>query len=280
MKLKALIIATAGAVFLTVALLVFLLSFSDSPTLEFVVRDAVSKAWVWDMEASIQNTVTNGFFQSDRGLVPFVVRGLSKGPSTLTISAPSYKTVEIPLTIRRGRNSIKDPIELSGIEIEDLKAFFAFEERVSGGYTIALRPVSAEGMAIEHHPCLDIWVGAVVSEQVKNGAYVTEPVDEGSERGALLYKGELPWQWDPNPETQFRYKASLEEKLIASSPAPYLVIDYLIVVPKPGVSKAGEIAPVLEKAWSMESIDKALSLLDAEENLFSYYLDSSWNVRR
>ncbi|HOV64469.1 MAG TPA: hypothetical protein PLG43_11370 [Spirochaetia bacterium] len=278
MKRKILIIASVITAFIILAIAVYFLSSPQSTTLEFTVRDAVSLSWVWDMEASIQNTIINGYFQSDRGPVPFVFRDLKPGSGILSITAPFYQPIDIPVDLRRGKNIITEPIDLRGLYIDDLSAFYVFEEKGRDGFSFTFRPVSSKGMAIQYHPCIDIWVGLMVSEQIRNGTYVTEPVDEGSERGTVLYKGELPWYWDSVPETQFRYKATLAGKLISPSPAPYLVFDYLIIVPKPGFSIEKDVKPVIEHAWKMDSIEKILSFLNSRTETFSFYYDTSWNI--
>ena len=61
------------------------------------------------------------------------------------------------------------------------------------------RPVNTAGTVILNHPCMDLWIGCRVSVQVKDGVPVREETPSGSSRGKELFRGEVPWKWDPAP---------------------------------------------------------------------------------
>ena len=69
-----------------IVVVIFAISLSSilraDTTLEFYVRDAVSKKWVWDLTAQLQGHEIRSFYQSDEA--PAVLRfvGLASGKAT------------------------------------------------------------------------------------------------------------------------------------------------------------------------------------------------------
>ena len=276
---RALISALAVVVVLAVAGAVYVAGNPVATTYEFVVRDAVSGNWVWDATFRLQGRVIRSHFQSDRGPRPQVFTRLQPGQATLEISAPSYVAQTIPVSLKRGENRLADPVELVGREIPDLAEWIIFESWEGGDLVQELRPASAAGPAVTNHPALDLWIGARISVQVKDGVPVREETDTGAARGAELYRAKLQWTWDATPETTFRYRASIPAAEINASSAPYWVIDYLIVVPDPTAADAGEIDRIMEQTWELppEAIADRLGTHEQAGTLAAYQF-TSWNV--
>jgi hypothetical protein len=116
--------------------------------------------------------------------------------------------------------------------------------------------------------------------QTYDGLPAQEETEEGSERGEELFKGVLEWEWDPLPETSFRYSSVIPGSRIAANSDPYWVIDYLIVVPDPRKISREELDLIMEKAWELppETISDYLEPYSAEGKLTPYVF-TSWNVQ-
>ena len=261
-----------------IAFSVYLSRVKFDTTLEFQVRDAVSKEWVWDSTIKIQDRAIRGFYQSDRGPVVYKFTHLKPGNYELEISAPAYQSVNIPVVIKKGVNRIEDPIELAGYEISDLDQFFVFEEKVHGSIVSEIRPVGSDGRAIVNHPCIDMWIGCWISEQLKNGLYVQEPTEERSERGKELFAGKIEWQWDPSPETVFRYSSVIPGSQIISHNAPYLVIDYLLILPDSRKITKKEVDELMSNLPPLQDIESLTTYFDEFKDKLFFYVYTSWNV--
>lgn len=276
---RVLIPALAGAGALAAAAAVYVAANPRDTTYEFVVRDAVSKNWVWDATFRLQGRVIRSHFQSDQGPRPQVFTRLRPGAATLEVSAPSYVPRTIPVTLRRGANRRAEPIELLGYEIPDLGGWVVFEERAGAGLVAELRPVSAAGPAVVNHPALDLWLGARISVQVIAGAPARQETAAGASRGAELYRGRLQWRWDAAPETTFRYRAAIPGAEIKANADPYWVIDYLIVVPNPTAPAAADLDRILEPIWDLPPTAIADYLAPYESaGALTAYRFTSWNV--
>lgn len=249
-------------------------------TYEFQVRDAVSKDWVWDATFHLQDRVIRAYFQSDRGPVTYKFTHLKAGDAELEISAPSYVSQTIPVSLKRGDNRHAEPIDLVGYEIPDLNRWIIFEDRLGNDIVQEIRPVSSDGPAVLNHPCLDLWIGARISVQIYDGLPAQEETEEGSERGEELYKGVLDWEWDAVPETTFRYSSFIPGSQIKANSDPYWVIDYLIIVPDPRKISREEVEEIMKKAWELppEAIEPYLEPYK-NEGKFTPYVFTSWNVK-
>ena len=277
---RALLAALASAAVVAAAAAVYVAGNPADTTYEFVVRDAVSGNWVWDATFRLQGRVIRSHFQSDRGPRPQVFTRLQPGPATLEISAPSYEARTIPVTLKRGANRLAAPVELVGSAIPDLAEWIVFEQWEGNDVVQELRPVSSAGPAVTNHPALDLWIGARISVQVKDGVPAREETDAGAARGEELYRGKLQWTWDAAPETTFRYSASISGAEIKANSAPYWVIDYLIVVPAPAADDAAEIDRIMEQAWELPPEAIAARLEPHEKaGTLSAYQFTSWNVQ-
>ena len=276
---RVLIAVLAAALVSAVAAVVYVAGNPADTTYEFVVRDAVSGNWVWDASFRLQGRVIRSHLQSDRGPRPQVFTRLQPGQAELEISAPSYQALTIPVTLKRGANRLAEPLELVGLEIPDLAEWIVFEQWEGNELIQQLRPVSSAGPAVTNHPALDLWIGARISVQVKDGVPVREETVAGAARGEELYRGKLQWNWDATPETTFRYSATIPGAEIEANSAPYWVIDYLIVVPDPTAADAGEIDRIMEQAWELPPEAIATRLEQHEQaGTLSAYQFTSWNV--
>lgn len=253
---------------------------SVETTLSFKVLDSVSGGWVWDLEARLQNRLINGYYQSDIEPYPgFTFTHLDRGDFILELAAPHYKEKRIPVTIKTGENVIAEPIEMVGFEIPDLDKVLIFESNRGQDINGELRPVNSIGLAIENHPCMDIWIGAEVSVQLKDGAPISEPAQEGSTRGQSLYKGSVEWFWDPSPETLFRYSFIIPSDRMIDHPASYVIIDYLVALRDPRIMTGEQMEQILGEVWDISDTEDFLSILESYEGI-SFYFDTSWNVQR
>ena len=284
MKTRRLLISALAVVaVVAVAVVVYVATNPVATTYEFVVRDAVSGNWVWDATFRLQGRVIRSHLQSDQGPRPQVFTRLDPGEAMLEISAPSYVAQTIPVTLKRGANRLAEPVELVGYEIPDLVQWIIFENHAGNDIVQELRPVSAAGPAVINHPAMDLWIGARISVQVKDGVPVREETDTGAARGEELFRGKLQWQWDAAPETTFRYGTTIPGAEIKASSAPYRVIDYLIVVPAAAAAAAaadaGEIDRIMEPIWDLPPDGIAAHLEPHEQaGTLTAYQFTSWNV--
>ena len=260
------------------AVVVWLKATAFDTTLEFQVRDAVSKAWVYDFTAVLQNRTIRGFFQSDSDLSVYRFTKLQRGTWEMKVTAPSYGRRTVPLNLKRGKNVLDEPVEMEGYAIQGLKRFYVFSEPKDGNLVFELRPVGSDGRAIVNHPCLDIWIGCRVSVQVKDGVFIQEPTREGSTYGALLYSGQIPWEWDPAPNATFRYRATLSLDEVKNNKAPYWVLDYLIIVPDPRKISRDAIDTIVDKDMYSAGFQELGTVLDSYSNELQYFIYRRWNV--
>lgn len=272
----------AGLVILAAAvvLVIALVSMQNAPaTLEFSVLDAESGGWVWDMTARLRDRFIRGYYQSDAGPIWFHLTRLARGDGTLEITAPHYEPARIPVHLRAGANRLESPVLMRGLEIPGLDHFLAFETLKGADIQIQLRPVGADGKAVLNHPCLALWVGCTISTEVKDGVPVREETDTGAARGKQLFQRQVAWRWDPTPETQFRYNALIPGSTIVDDPAPYRVIDYLVVVPDPLKMSREELASLMVSIWKLSGMDARRAALEKEKGRLRYFIDTSWNVK-
>ncbi|RKX84476.1 MAG: hypothetical protein DRP57_05795 [Spirochaetes bacterium] len=257
-----------------VAIGVYVKSLSFDTTLKFNVTDAVSKEWVWNSKIQLEGRIIEGFFQKD-----FTFTHLRPGKAVLKIEAPSYTGKSINLNLKKGENIVDKPIYLKGYEIPGLDHFVIFTSKVEKGIKLEIRPVGKDKKAVINHPCLNIKIVTRVSEQIKNGAYVSEPTDSGSERGKELYRGEIKWNWDSTPETIFRYSAVVPVSGVRKSKASYWVLDYLLIVPDSRKIEDKELEGMVRKILSMKSIKEMTDFLDGYKGKIKYFTDTTWNEK-
>ena len=183
------------------------------------------------------------------------------------------------LNLKKGENRIEAPIELEGLKIEDLNYFFIFEALEGADINIEIRPVNSNNEAILNHPCLNLWIGVRVSIQMTDSKAAEESTDTGSVRGEELFQGQIQWDWDPLPETVFRYSAVIPGSSLKNNEAKYRVIDYLIIIPGINAKKNINLESIVREAWEQEDLKSLYKVLDNYSDTFSYYIHTSWNVK-
>ena len=104
------------------------------------------------------------------------------------------------------------------------------------------------------------------------------PTKEGAERGELLFRGKIDWMWDSLPETTFRYSSRISGSQINEHSSPYLVIDYLIIVPDPRKITSNELYVLMEEAWNFREDTKIKGFLDQYDSVLTYFIKTNWNV--
>lgn len=275
---KILVLISIFVALVIIAVAVFLKTKQFDTSLDFQVLDSISRSWVWDFTARIQNRTTRGFYQSSSGLTVYTFTKLKPGKWQLYVTAPSYEPQKVQVKIKRGKNSLEDPIEMLGYEIPGFNRFYIFEEKSGQDILAELRPAYSSGKAILNHPCIDIWIGARVLSQIKDGVFVVEPTKEGSDYGEELFRRKLQWEWDPSPDSIFRYRARIPGEKIKEHPAPYRVIDYLIVIPDPRKISKDELEKLMEEYENISDLQRFGTILDLNSDRLSYFITRNWNV--
>lgn len=281
MKRRTVIIPLSVAAAIVVAgLLVFYVPRLLATRLTFTFEDAVSKSWVWDATATLQGREIRSYYQSNRGPVPMTFTDLRPGKATLTIKAPNYETVRIPLHLHIGHNVISQPVKMVGYRIPGLKHITMFETQTSSGLSVQVRPIDAAGHAITTLPCLNLWIGALVSTEMNGGKPAETTMSSGATRGPVLYRGKIKWTWDPAISKNFHYNATIPYAELANKSASYLVIDYLVIVPDPRKMTQEQVSAMMSAAPHLTSTNALQRYLDAKrgDNRFEYFLTTSWNV--
>lgn len=274
------ILGVVAVFFGGVALAVYLAGGVLETTLRFRVVDAVSQDWVWNVTLKLQNRVMRTFYQADQGSAELEFTHLKPGRWELEIAAPSYEPQRVPVRLKRGRNVVAEPIRMKGLEIPSLSHFIVVDKRDQGRFVLEVRPVGMDEKAVLNHPCLDIWIGALISAQTRGGRFTDKAEDTGSERGEAIFAGKLEWEWDAAPETSFRYTVPVPADKLRRSAAPYWVIDTLIAIPKPGKITRAELDTIMSKVYQLGDFKAIAAYLDQYKDRFQYYLPpTSWNVK-
>jgi hypothetical protein len=279
-KRTGLILAGIVAFFGVVAVVVYLAGGALETTLQLRVVDSVSGAWVWNATVRLQDRVMRSFYQADQGAAELRFTRLKPGRAEIEITAPSYESRKVEIRLRRGRNSLPEPIRMQGLEIPQLSHFIVVDKRDKGAFVLEVRPVGTDEKAVLNHPCLDIWIGGLISAQAKGGRYTVKSEDSGSERAEPLFAGKLDWSWDATPETSFRYAVPMPLDRMRPTQAQFWVVDTLIAVPKPGKITPAELDGIMKKAYELRDAAAIAAYLDAYKDRFVYYLPPTlWNVK-
>ena len=278
---KALVPLAIVIVLAIVAVVVYLAMNPVDTTLEFVVRDAVSKAWVYDASFRLEGRLIRSHFQSDQGPEPQRFTHLKPGRATLQIEAPSYQPVSRELTLKRGANRLEEPIELVGLELPELKSFIMFEDLAGSDVQVEIRPVSKAGPAVLNHPCLDLWIGARMTVQLKNGLPVQEETEEGSTRGEELFRGRLRVEVRPLPGNRLPLQRAHPGRR-RSSPARLPTGSWTTwwCCRSPLAIGKQELEAIMEKAWNLkpEEVEAYLRPYQ-EQGKLRVEVFTSWNVK-
>ena len=258
----AIAVAGAGAV----AALAALVSAAPFETrLEFRIRDGVSTGAVWDATVTLQDRFLRAWYAGDEDTLVFA--RLDPGEATLEVSAPDYQSVSVPVTLRRGRNRIDEPIDMTGLRIPGLSHFMVSEDVSGSDLHATFWPLSSQGPAVVNHPALDLWIGARISTQLS-----------GATRGETLFAGEIEWSWDQSRKALARYRARIPLEQIEDRGAALLVIDYLVIVPDPLAIERDEVAAIVTAAWTDREPASLPAYLAQYADRFDFSLHTSWNL--
>ena len=269
------VIAAAGVIVALVGLL------SISPfetTLEFRIRDHVSRGAVWNATVTLQDRFLRTYYAGDGD--PLLFARLDPGAATLEVSAPDYQSMSVPITLRRGRNRIDEPIDMIGLRIPDLAHFIVSEDLSGSDLHATIWPISNRGPAVVNHPALDLWIGARISAQLSGGHAATADSRAGATRGETLFAGEIEWSWDPSLKALARYRARIPLEDIEESEAVLFVIDYLVIVPDPLAIERDEVAAIVTAAWTDLEPASLQAYLAQYADRFDFYIHTSWNLSR
>ena len=142
----ALVVAAALVITLVVTL-------GRDTTLDVRIRDAVSGRWVWGAEMRIQGAETGRVLSIRFGAQGLPLHSPPPRPrDTRGGGRPATGRGASPVPLRRGANSLPEPIDMVGLGIPDLGRFFVFEKLDGADIVAQLRPVSVNGGAIINHP--------------------------------------------------------------------------------------------------------------------------------
>jgi hypothetical protein len=253
--------------------------------LELRVRDAVSHRWVWDLTLRMQDRELRGFYQSDTALRTFRFTHLRPGPATLQLSAPGYQALSVPVMLRRGNNRLAAPVDMAGREIPGLGGFLMFETLDGNDIVVQVRPVEKDGAPILNHPCIDLWVSCRVFAQLPTSAVgggggpAPGRPNATADRGRELFRGRIPWTWDPSPEATFRYSARISGARMKDDPSGLRIIDYLVVVPDPTKITRSELDALMARVETRDDPAAVGAALDEEKDRLRWFTDTSLNVK-
>jgi hypothetical protein len=282
MKRRAFLVLSTILLAAIVVACAVILALSRLPsTLTFTLEDSFSHGWVWDATIVVQNREIRSYFQSDSAPRALTFTSLGRGPSVLTVRAPDYADIRLPLRLRPGRNVLPKPIEMIGLRIPGLDHFTMVETAGESALRIEMRPVDPGGNAVSNHPCIPLWAGARVSAEVVNGQPARDAFAAHPGRGTILFNGRVEWSWNSDPAAGYRYVGTIPWSALADRTAPLLVIDYLVVVPDPTKIGVQELAALMEAAPRESDTTALRAYLDQSrgDDRFRYFLTASWNVR-
>ena len=236
-------------------------------TLEFRIRDRVTRGAVWNVTVTLQDRFLRSWYAGDGDTLVFT--RLRPGEATLEVSAPDYRSASVPVTLRRGRNRLDEPIDMTGLQIPGLSRFMVSEDLSESELHATLWPLTSQGPAVVNHPALDLWIGARISTQLP-----------GPIRGETLFAGEIEWSWDQSRKALARYRARLPLEQIEARGGTPLVIDYLVIVPDPLAIERDEVAAIVTAARTDREPASLPAYLARYADRFDFYLHTSWNLRR
>lgn len=117
----------------------------------------------------------------------FEITNLEPGKYTLTISAPSYESVAIDVTVGRGVSRVD--VTMKGTEIPGLDHIIVLVDSIEGqGIQLEIRFVNKEGIGIDHFPRLPMTMDAKLYSRIGT--------EEKYRRGRLIYSGSVDLYWD------------------------------------------------------------------------------------
>ncbi len=240
--------------------------------LTFEVRDAASKSWVWNSTIRLQDRVIRGFYSTS-----FRFTHLRPGTFDLTVSAPDYQPASVHVRIGPGRRSTIAPLSLVGYEIPDFSRLVVTANRAARGLELELNPVDANGNLIEVFPCIDLRIAVRVSIELKGGTPALVPSAEGAERGTRLFEGKVDWTWNAAPDAVYRYSAVVPG--IFPDAAPYLAVDYVVLVPDLRKISSQEVDSLMNEVLQIDDARSLSIYLRPYMDAVKMERGVLWNIR-
>jgi len=237
------------------------------------VRDALSGAPVRDSSLRFERWAVQGFSAPSVTLIH-----LLPGWHTLSAVAPGYLPASERIAVGLGGVTSAPPLALVGYAIPGLKGFAIAAEREARGILVRLAPVDDSGRFIREFPCLDLRIVLRVSIQVEGASVATSPTAGSPERGALLFDGVASWRWDSSPGAAYRYRALVRSDQLSALPAPYVVVDALVVVPDPRRIGARELDRVADELQGISDPAAVAAIERQYEGRVEIYRAVEWNT--
>lgn len=242
------------------------------------VRDALSGAPVWDASIRVgrwDSLVYSKPASSFLSILP--------GRRTLVAEAPGYLPASERVVVTLGKVTDAPPVALTGYRIPGLRGFALSADREKGGLSIRLAPLDSGGRPIREFPCVDIRAVVRVFIQVDRGAVATEPRRpapgrEPFERGAGLFDDVVSWTWNAEDGNPYRYRLFVPNERIASLPAPYVVVEALVLVPDLRRIGEGEVEAVARKLAANDSRSAVREIEQRYGGRLRLYDTVAWNV--
>lgn len=269
---RASLLARAAALLVVIAAGLVVLWARAPAAPSFEVRDAVSKSWVWDSTIRLENRVIRGFYSTS-----YRFTHLHPGTFDLTVSAPHYEPARVRVRVGFGRSTFTAPIYLVGYEIPDFSRFAVAANRGARGLELELAPADKGGHLIKVFPCMDLRIAVRVSVQLKGGAPAIAPVEEGAARGARIFEGKVGWTWNPAIDAVYRYTAAVAG--IPPDAGPYVVIDYVVIIPDPRKISAQEVGALVDGLVRINDVRALAVFLEPYRDRVRVESGSLWNVR-
>jgi len=245
---------------------------NSKTTLSFEILDANSRNWVWDTTAHLQNRVIHGYYTT-----MYHFTKLSPGTFDLTVSAPHYEQAKVKVHIRAGQDNRIPPISLLGYGIPGYSKFTLAADRTARGLELRLTPMDADGNLIKIFPCLDLKIAVRVFIQNKGGIPALTPTSDGAERGTKLFEGTIDWFWNPATEAIFRYSALIPG--ISPATAPYIVVDYVVVLPDPRKISPPDVDILMKELFQHQDMMPSTDDLRPHSGKIKIESGTLWNVQ-
>ena len=168
----------------------------------------------------------------------FEITNLKPGKYTLRISAPSYASVAMDVTVGRGVSRVD--VTMKGTEIPGLDHIIVLADSIEGqGIQLQIRFVNKEGIGIDHFPRLPMTMDAKLYSRIGT--------EEKYTRGRLIYSGSVDLYWDSKAYLGKNKGIIPKEKLKVDpkTDGKYGVLDMVLRCPQ-GDFKASQADILLE----------------------------------
>ena len=129
-----------------------------------------------------------------------------------------------------------------------------------------------------NHPCLDLRILVVVSAQMYQGDFARTATESDATRGEELFRGEIEWRWNSDPNQLFRYSLGLQLSSVKRSGAFYWVMDYLFLVPDPRNVTAEEMNGIVREIGTLTDPKQLPPVLERYAGKLDHHLTVRWNV--